>query len=226
MRETHVELIDPMEKLSPSIGGTGYVGPTQPAEVLSLYINAAASLESWPELNATVWKVLRSSVNWTQCAQYRRLKVGGRVVPCSVIGGNLDWWFVSVDATKAIGILSTAEGMPRESMETKMDDRHLRDDQIVATDKCPHCAAIPIEQFGFWLMFACGSSGEFGLLRGNIMHEQTELCKTRAQLALLQAVVADAADLLDCCYGSQAYLDAKAKLRVDLAALQADGGAG
>jgi hypothetical protein len=106
MNNTHVELIDPAEKLSPELGGTGYVGPTKPATAMDLYVNALAAVEQFPELNATVWKVLRTSVSggW-RAAPSRRLRVGGHVVPCEVIGGVKHWWFVSVDATKAATIL-------------------------------------------------------------------------------------------------------------------------
>lgn len=105
MKQTHIELIDPMEKLSPGLGGTGYVGPKQPADALALYVNAVAAIESPYSLNMTVWKVLRRSVDWSQCAQFRRLRVGSKTVACTVIGSNRDWWFVSVDAARAADIL-------------------------------------------------------------------------------------------------------------------------
>lgn len=105
MRNTHVELIDPKEKLSPSLGGTGYVAPKEPSSVLDLYANAAWAAETYPELNMTVWKVSRASVNWKRHANQRRLRIDGRSVPCEVIGGTHDWWFVSVDATQAAKIL-------------------------------------------------------------------------------------------------------------------------
>jgi hypothetical protein len=105
-KKPHVELIDPLEKISPELGGTGYVGPKEPANALSLYANAAVAAKSLPELNMTVWKVLRSSVNWNKPAKVRRLLVGGRTIPCEIIGSVSDWWFVSVDAAKAEKILT------------------------------------------------------------------------------------------------------------------------
>jgi hypothetical protein len=106
MKAAHIELIDPKEKIPVEWGGYGgYVGPRGVASPLALYVNALASAERWPDLNATVWKVLRSSVNWKSSASTRRLVVAGRTIPCEVIGGVRDWWFVSVDAKKTAAIL-------------------------------------------------------------------------------------------------------------------------
>ena len=105
MSRHHIETIAPEEKISPSLGGTGYVGPKQPASMLELYVNATASIEQFSNLGTAVWKVLQSSVNWTQAAQFRRLKIDGRTVPCEVIGSDRQWWFVAVDAAKAAAIL-------------------------------------------------------------------------------------------------------------------------
>jgi hypothetical protein len=106
MKSAHVELIDPMEKVSPELGGTGYLGPKEPANALMLYANAAVAAKSFPELNMTVWKVLRSSVNWQRYAKWHHLIVGGRPIRCEVIGSVSEWWFVSVDATKAAKALT------------------------------------------------------------------------------------------------------------------------
>lgn len=106
MKESHVELIDPLEKLSPELGGTDYVGPKEAASAFDLYTNALSTSESFPDLNMTVWKVLRSSVAWNKYAKSRRLKINGRVIQCEIIGSTRDWWFVSVDAIKAAKILS------------------------------------------------------------------------------------------------------------------------
>lgn len=109
MKDTHIELIDPKEKLSVELGGYGgYLGPKNPDSVLDLMVNAKWAADKWPELNMAVWKVLRSSVNWKGVAQTRRLRIAGRTIPCDIIGGVKDWWFVSVNATKAAAILQTA----------------------------------------------------------------------------------------------------------------------
>ena len=100
MKLTHVELIDPQEKLS------GYVGPKEPATALDLRCNAFDSAQKWPELDKVVWKVLRVSVNWKRHATSRRIRVGDRVLPCEVIGSVRDWWFVSLNANQAARMLT------------------------------------------------------------------------------------------------------------------------
>ncbi len=87
-RLAHVELIKAGEKLSPDLGGTGYLPPAQ-----------AATLE---ELSAAVrrgeviWKVARSSVNWARPAKTRRLQLSEVQVACRVIGSVREWWLVMV----------------------------------------------------------------------------------------------------------------------------------
>lgn len=106
MLTPHIELIDPKERLSPELGGTGYVGPRGAANVLDLFRSASAAFEQWPHLNAVVWKVLRSSVNWKKHANTRRLVVDGRRLDCTVIGGTMDWWFVSLEASRVVDALT------------------------------------------------------------------------------------------------------------------------
>ena len=104
----HVELINPREKLSPELGGTGYVGPTEPASALSLYTNAAA--ESQGGLDWTIWKLLRTKEHRRRYP--KRLKLYGRSIPCEVIGGVGEWLFVSVVASKA------AESLKKAALES------------------------------------------------------------------------------------------------------------
>ena len=94
----HIETIKPSEKLSMELGGTGYALPMQPATKAELLADAAEALQRFPELNMTVWKVLRSSVNWKRWAATRRLLVNHRAIPGTVLGSGSVWWFVSVDA--------------------------------------------------------------------------------------------------------------------------------
>jgi hypothetical protein len=98
----HVELINPREKLSPELGGTGYVGPTEPASALSLYTNAEAAAQTG--LDWTIWKLLRTKEHWRP----KRLKLYGRSIPCEVIGGTGEWLFVSVVASKAAELMKKA----------------------------------------------------------------------------------------------------------------------
>ena len=108
MKETHVELIDPQEKLSKELGGTGYVGPKSPATPLELRMNAFDAANAHPDLNMTVWKVLRSSVRWKSNDKSRRIRIRDRMIPCEIIGGTRDWWFVSVNAYQAARMLQEA----------------------------------------------------------------------------------------------------------------------
>lgn len=96
----HIELIEPIEKTQ------GYASPKQPANTLDLYRNAVAEFEKWPNLNMVVWKVLRSSVNWKQPANERRLVIDGCRINVRVIGSVGDWWFVSSEASKIVDALT------------------------------------------------------------------------------------------------------------------------
>ena len=83
---SHVEIIQPRERISPGLGGTGYLPPAEPA--------------TWPELAAAVragqivWKVARNSVNWRRAAKTRLLQFETVQIRCAVIGSTGDWWFV------------------------------------------------------------------------------------------------------------------------------------
>lgn len=101
----HVETIDPMEKLSPEIGGTGYVGPKAAASMQELRTSAIEAFRTHPAMPLVVWKVLRSSVKWNRFARWRNLRIDGRVVRCEVIGSTEDWYFVSVDVHRAAMLL-------------------------------------------------------------------------------------------------------------------------
>lgn len=108
----HIETINPMERLSPELGGTGYVPPNKPASAFELYHDAQYSLSRFPGLNFTVWKVARESVNWKRHAKFRRLIVSGKPLQASVIGGTEHWWFVSVDATVVVRQLAGSPAPP------------------------------------------------------------------------------------------------------------------
>ena len=94
---SHAEIIRPSERLSPSIGGTGYQPPSEPttlANVLAAYEASLAAGVTVPGM--FVLKVLRGSVNWKKPAKKRRLTFSDGRCDCVVIGSNRDWWFVSV----------------------------------------------------------------------------------------------------------------------------------
>lgn len=59
-----------------------------------------------PKLNAVVWKVLRSSVNWKSYPTSRRILIGDKVLPCTIIGSVQEWWFVSLNAVQASRMLA------------------------------------------------------------------------------------------------------------------------
>lgn len=85
---THVELISPNERLSPQLGGTGYLPPATPATLPELADAVRAG--------QIVWKVARASVNWRRPANIRLLNLGTVRIKCMVIGGQCDWYFVHV----------------------------------------------------------------------------------------------------------------------------------
>jgi len=100
----HVEIIRPCEKLSPDLGGTGYLDPLVPAtraELLATLPSPHFAEEQIPP----IWKVDRSSVIWkTPAVKRRKLYVAGKgdPGPCPfllvrVVGGNRRWFFVAVD---------------------------------------------------------------------------------------------------------------------------------
>lgn len=85
---THVELIQPRERIDPSLGGTGYLPPSRPAALSEL----AAAIRA----GQIIWKVARKSVDWRRPARTRRLHLDGFQVRCSVLGSTGDWYFVQV----------------------------------------------------------------------------------------------------------------------------------
>ncbi len=84
----HVEIIKPMEKIAPSLGGAGYLPPAKPATPPEL----AAAVRA----GQIVWKVARASVDWRRHAKTRRLSFKECQIKCRVIGSTRDWWFVCV----------------------------------------------------------------------------------------------------------------------------------
>lgn len=105
----HIELIDHREKIARDLGGFGeYRQPTKAASIHDLLIDAR--LRSSDSLNTAVWKVARRSVGWDR-GPYRRtrlLRVGSAKVPCRLLGGERNWYFVAVDAADAVRRLSPA----------------------------------------------------------------------------------------------------------------------
>ncbi len=95
----HVEVIKPNERLSPELGGTGYLPPSEPASTEAMIADLENAQQQAPRLGIAVWKVKRESGKHP-----RRLTLpNGRYLNCSVIGGTgRDWWFVRV---------STADGL-------------------------------------------------------------------------------------------------------------------
>jgi hypothetical protein len=85
---THVELIQPMEKIDPRLGGTGYLPPTRPATI--------QELADAVRRGQIVWKVLQTSVNWRRPASSRRLQMAEAQIKCKILGGTRQWWFVHV----------------------------------------------------------------------------------------------------------------------------------
>lgn len=95
MKDAHVEIIKPMERIDPSLGGTGYQPPTRPATWTQI-LNELGRAKYEFGLPSCVFKVLRSSVSWKDHKPQRRLLIHGQRVSCRLIGGIKDWWFVSL----------------------------------------------------------------------------------------------------------------------------------
>lgn len=93
---THVEIINPREKLALSLGGTGYLPPNKPVTLAEIDKTIAAFKAAAMPSGMFVLKVSRDSVNWKKHAETRRLKFSDGSCECVVIGSNRDWWFVSV----------------------------------------------------------------------------------------------------------------------------------
>ncbi len=106
----HIEVIAFTEKISPDLGGTGYLPPNkEPSSVKTLLDDAI--VRSREALNTSVWKVARRSVGWHQgkYTGYRWLTIHGkRLIRARELGGNRFWYFVAVNASEAVRILSRA----------------------------------------------------------------------------------------------------------------------
>lgn len=98
----HVEAIKPKERISPELGGTGYLPPSQPSPVDIL--RAEMEKAEKQNLTSTVLKVKRTSSKHP-----RRLTLpNGRYLKCSVIGGTgRDWWFVKVSTAAGLRALTS-----------------------------------------------------------------------------------------------------------------------
>lgn len=99
----HIEVIKPHERLSPELGGTGYLPPSTPSSVKELATDLQKAQSQMPSLGLAVWKVKRESNKHP-----RRLTLpNGRYLRCSVIGGTgRDWWFVRVSTADGLKALS------------------------------------------------------------------------------------------------------------------------
>lgn len=100
---THVETIKPHERLSPELGGTGYLPPSEPSTISELESDLRKAQAQMPSLGLSVWKVKRESSRHP-----RRLTLpNGRYLECKVIGGTgRDWWFVRVSTADGLKALS------------------------------------------------------------------------------------------------------------------------
>lgn len=95
MNPSHVEIIQPRERIDPSLGGTGYVGPKRPASLAEISAELDRARHEF-KLPSAVFKVLRGSVSWRNHKANRRLFIEGHRIPCRLIGGIREWWFVSI----------------------------------------------------------------------------------------------------------------------------------
>lgn len=95
MKQSHVEIIKPNERLDPSLGGTGYLPPTSPATWAEI-LDELRRVKAEFDLPCVAFKVLRSSTSWKNHSANRRLLIGDTRIPCKLIGGIKDWWFVSI----------------------------------------------------------------------------------------------------------------------------------
>lgn len=109
----HIEVINPKEKIHPSLGGTGYQPPAQPSTVDELIadLNKANAATS---LGVSVWKVKRESA-----IQPRRLTLpNGRYLKCRIIGGtgyeSGYWWFACVSTADGLEALSSGSHPERK----------------------------------------------------------------------------------------------------------------
>lgn len=110
--KTHIELIQPGEKLAPSLGGTGYLPPGRPASRLDLMRDALArAQDSAAFIDLVVWKVARHSVAWHRGGwrAHRILKVGQKRIKATVVGSQQHWYFVAVEARATAIHLGTVD---------------------------------------------------------------------------------------------------------------------
>lgn len=99
----HVELIDPTEKLSPELGGTGYLPPREPATREALLADACRTDNGTAEIGRVVWKLSRRSVNTLPVKQ---LRIFNKRIPCEVVGSLREWLFISVPIESVKSALS------------------------------------------------------------------------------------------------------------------------
>lgn len=96
----HVEIINPREKLSPSLGGTGYLPPSKPMTLAQVDDAVAEAIRAGTAVDGAIMlKVARNSVKWSRPSKSRtrKLNLEDGVCECVVVGGNRDWWFAWVD---------------------------------------------------------------------------------------------------------------------------------
>lgn len=94
---THVEVIRPHERISPELGGSGYLPPSVPSSADELFADLVkAERQSAMHgyiVETTVWKVARKGSRHPK----RLTLPNGRYLKCRVIGGQQQWWFVAVN---------------------------------------------------------------------------------------------------------------------------------
>jgi len=103
----HIEVIKPHEKLAPSLGGTGYLPPSEPSSTETLIADLEKAKAAAESIGVSVWKVLRRSNKYP-----RRLTLpNGRRLTCRTIGGigygnGAGYWlFVSVSVADGLRAL-------------------------------------------------------------------------------------------------------------------------
>ena len=106
----HIEVINPREKIAPSLGGTGYLGPSEPSSVEALRADLENAKHQAAAIGISVWKVLRQSNKYP-----RRLTLpNGRRLACRIIGGigygdgQGYWLFASVSVADGLKALSNS----------------------------------------------------------------------------------------------------------------------
>jgi hypothetical protein len=108
----HIEIIKPHERIDPSLGGTGYLAPSQPSSLADLRADLEQSKTLFPQLGVSVWKVKCES--HSQPPPLRLTLPNGRYLKVAhVLGGTgrvaegWYWWFVSVSVADGLRALTT-----------------------------------------------------------------------------------------------------------------------